>query len=114
EADNRAREQVPSLSLFQAMRTYCGGTLSCFELLPITDKIDLPAEARNHAVVKQMAEVAGKVISFCNDLFSLEKERRHGDVHNLVLVIRHDDETSWREAFEEAIQIHNALVREFS
>ncbi|UQA59810.1 terpene synthase family protein [Polyangium aurulentum] len=114
EAGNRQRELVPSLSLFQAMRTYCGGSLTCFELLPITDGIDLPVDARNHTVVRQMAEVAGKVISYCNDLFSLEKERRHGDVHNLVLVIRHADQTSWHEALQKAIEIHNALVNEFS
>jgi len=114
EADNRERALVPSPSLFQAMRTHCGGSLTCFELLPITDGIDLPVDARNHAVVRQMAELAGKVISYCNDLFSLEKERRQGDVHNLVLVLRHADQTSWQEALQKAIEIHNALVNEFS
>ncbi len=56
---------------------------------------------------------SNNVICWANDLFSLEKEAESGDVHNLVLILRHERKGSLQEAVSDAVAMHNSQVEEF-
>ncbi len=56
---------------------------------------------------------SNNVVCWANDLFSLEKEAKRGDVHNIVLVLQHERGLSLRSAVAEVVAMHNAQVREF-
>ena len=113
EAHNRSRNIVPRLSDYCAMRPLTGAVYSCFELLDITDGIRLPPEVRAHPDLKLLERSANSIICWCNDVLSVEKEMRHGDVHNLVLAIQHELNCALPEAIDRAVKIHNTEVHAF-
>jgi 5-epi-alpha-selinene synthase len=57
--------------------------------------------------------MANNLISWCNDLVSLEKEMRVGDVHNLVVVLQHHHQISLQQAIHMAIEQHNAEMKAY-
>lgn len=113
EAKNRLLGVIPSASDYQAMRAHTGAVFSCFELFRITDDIKLPVEVRQHPDVQRLALLANCVICWSNDIFSVNKESKHGDVHNLVIVLQNEHRLSNDEAVREAVRVHNGTVRAF-
>ncbi|WP_437528415.1 terpene synthase [Sorangium sp. So ce726] len=113
EAENRLRGVIPSVSDYQAMRAHTGAVFACFELTQITDGIRLPAGVRQHMGVQRLALLANCVICWCNDILSVNKESRQGDVHNLVIVLKNEHRLSDEEAVREAVRVHNGTVRAF-
>ncbi|WP_437899474.1 terpene synthase family protein [Sorangium sp. So ce124] len=113
EARNRQHGVIPSVSDYQAMRMHSGAVFACFELIQLTDRITLPAEVRQHAGVQRLMLLANSVICWCNDIFSVNKESGHRDVHNLVIVLQHERRLSNDEAVREAVAVHDQAVRAF-
>jgi hypothetical protein len=52
-------------------------------------------------------------VAWFNDIVSLEKELRVGDVHNLVIVLRQEYHLSVQEAVAQAARLFNARMREY-
>ncbi|WP_437573280.1 terpene synthase family protein [Sorangium sp. So ce887] len=113
EAKNRLLGVIPSVSDYQAMRAHTGAVFACFELTQITDGIRLPVEVRQHVGVQRLALLANCAICWCNDILSVNKESRQGDVHNLVIVLQNERRLSNDEAVREAVRVHNETVRAF-
>ncbi|XXX72506.1 terpene synthase [Sorangium sp. So ce134] len=113
EAKNRLLGVVPTVSDYQAMRAHTGAVFACFELTQITDGIRLPAHVRQELGVRRLALLANCVICWCNDILSVNKESRQGDVHNLVIVLQNERRLSNDEAVREAVRVHNETVRAF-
>jgi hypothetical protein len=53
------------------------------------------------------------IVCWSNDIISLEKERQSGDMHNLVIAVRHERHCSWQEAVDCVAEMHNAEVQKF-
>ncbi|MFO0574720.1 MAG: hypothetical protein U1A78_12045 [Polyangia bacterium] len=113
EANNRLLGITPSLGTYQIKRAHTGAVFACFELLSITDGIDLPPAVRDSAVVQGLTLLANCVICWCNDILSVNKEHKHGDVHNLVIVLQHERQLSNEAAMRETVQVHNDTVQAF-
>lgn len=110
ECENRRLSLVPSPATYLAMRPFTGAVYACFDLFAVTDALHLPAAVHDHPVVQALRLRANNVIGTCNDILSVEKELSHGDVHNLVLAIRHDQRCSLQEAIQRAAAWHDAEV----
>lgn len=110
EAQNRAMSIVPAPSLYCKMRLDTSAVYTCFELIDITEDIDLPKAVRDHSTIQALGRLANNITSWCNDIVSLPKELQHGDVHNLVIVLQHHHQMSLTQALGLAAAMHNAEV----
>lgn len=113
EAQNRTLGVVPELSAYLRMRPLTNGLDTDTELIEAVEEVRLPPEVRDHPVVNRLADASNNAVCWANDIISLQKEVESGDVHNLVLVLQHSDESTLQEATESAAGMHDGEVREF-
>jgi hypothetical protein len=66
-----------------------------------------------HPDVQRLTSMTNNVISWANDIVSLEKELRQGDVHNLALILSHERKLSLQAAVDQVGALHDAEVYAF-
>ena len=113
EAVNRARGNVPKLSHYVQTRLLTSGLPIDTMLLEVADGVALPEAVRDHAALRHITLLSDNAICWANDIFSLRKELEQGDVHNLVLALRHAHKLTLQEAVERAAWMHDEEVRRF-
>jgi germacradienol/geosmin synthase len=74
---------------------------------------EVPAQAMEHPVMERMRDLAADTIGFMNDIHSFEREKRRGDGHNLIAVLRRERGCSWQEATDEAYRMTIACLDEY-
>jgi 5-epi-alpha-selinene synthase len=95
------------------MRPYTGAVYNYLLLIESVGRLELPASVHTHSTVQQLAQMTNNIICWANDLMSLEKELRHGDVHNLVFVLHREQQRSLSEAISIVVAMHDAEVQRF-
>jgi len=110
EAENRAKGVAPDVANYMEMRALTSAVTTIFNLILIALKIDLPSEVINHTDVQRLAIIANNIICCVNDIFSLEKEMKCGDVHNIVLALKQEHLCNLEGAIQYAIELHNQQV----
>jgi 5-epi-alpha-selinene synthase len=113
EANNRAHGWVPDETAYATFRPAAGAVPSFFALIEPLDRIALAPHVRDHEAVQALAKLAGEIICFTNDVLSYEKERAHGDFHNLVIVYEQHRKLLPGAAALQAIATINSATREF-
>jgi 5-epi-alpha-selinene synthase len=113
EAMNNAQGIMADLATYIEMRTFSIATYTCFSLIQITDGIALPLEVIEHPVLKLLELAANTISIYANDIISVAKEMREGNLHNLVLLLQHSYQISLQEAINRATELHDAEVRNF-
>lgn len=88
ELENRAYGYSPTENEYIIIRRDTSGFRPCALLIEMALGDSLPPLAREHPVIRRMQDITNDVLSWTNDLFSLEKEAKRKDMHNLVLVLR--------------------------
>jgi 5-epi-alpha-selinene synthase len=113
EANNRAKKLIPDVDTYIEKRLDTGAAYTVFKLLEFTQKIFLPETVQEHFAVKELAKIANNVICWSNDIFSLPREMKQGDAHNLVLAIKHQHQLTLDQAIREAVKMHNSEAKRF-
>jgi 5-epi-alpha-selinene synthase len=113
EASNRARGVVPDLDTYVHMRDLTGAVRTCFDIYELVDGGPLPVEVRSAPAVREILTIGNRMICWSNDIFSVDKERAHGDFHNLVLILERSG-SSPDEAMGLAAEMHDRLVDELA
>lgn len=113
EATNRSQGRIPDVASYCAMRLFTSAVYPCLLLIELTEGLRLPAEVCNHPDLQRLAMMTNNVISWSNDIVSLEKELRQGDVHNLALILSHARKLSLQAAVNHVGALHNAEVDAF-
>jgi hypothetical protein len=113
EAENRARGVTPDPESYVAWRHASSGFATHMDLADFTEGIELPPETQEHPLIVQLTEAANKVISWTNDLYSLDKEIRQQDKHNLVLVLEHAAHVPRQEAIDRVVHMIDGEVARF-
>jgi Terpene synthase family 2, C-terminal metal binding len=113
EATNRNRGQIPDAASYCAMRLFTSAVYPCILLIELTEGLCLPAEVYDHPDVQRLAQMTNNVISWANDIVSLDKELRQGDVHNLALILSHEQKLSLQAAVDRVGALHDAEVHAF-
>jgi 5-epi-alpha-selinene synthase len=113
EASNRAEHVTPDATSYTAQRPYTGGLFAYVELLTATAGIQLPRHVSGHPVVQHLTRLANTLICWTNDILSYERERMQGDVHNLVLILQHEQRLTVSQAVARVTERHNAEMQEF-
>jgi len=65
------------------------------------------------SVIHALRTAANDVICWTNDVASVDKEAAHGELNNLVAVLRQESEAGWEEAEVLATRMVSARTREF-
>jgi Terpene synthase family 2, C-terminal metal binding len=113
EATNRRRGHIPDAASYCAMRLFTSTMYCCILLFELTEELRLPPEVYDHPDVQRLATMTNNIVSWDNDIFSVGKERRHGDVHNLVLIVAHEQQLSLQAAVDRVSMLHDAEVHAF-
>jgi len=113
EANNRAHGQVPDETAYLTFRPAAGAVPSFFSLIEPLERIALSSAVRAHSGVQHLARLTGNIICWINDVLSYEKERSHGDFHNLVMVYEHHRRMPPSVAAPQAIALINSAIAEF-
>lgn len=113
ECSNRARQTPPGLDEYLAMRPFTSAVFPCFDLFGIADELCLPIPVHDHPTTQELRFRANNVVSYCNDIFSFEKERKDRDVHNLVILLGIEHGCSLQEAVDYAGEMHNRELASF-
>jgi terpene synthase-like protein len=113
EATNRRQGLIPDAAAYRAMRPYTSAVFPCLMLIELTERLGLPTAMYEHPDLQRLALMTNNVISWANDIVSFEKEQRQGDVHNLVLVLAHEQRLSLQAAVEQVAALHDNEIRDF-
>jgi 5-epi-alpha-selinene synthase len=113
EAANRERGIWPGSETYITMRPYTGAVYTAIDLIDLTEGNMLPLVVRTHPYYKRLMLIASNVICWCNDLFSLPKERDHYDVHNLALILQHQDDIPLQAAVDRVAELIRNEVKRF-
>lgn len=111
---NRAREHMPSVDEYLAMRlASCGGPPT-IALLEIANGMEVPAAEMDSPQVRALTEMTWLIAGLDNDLHSYRKERRqrHTD-QNIITVLMHHEPTSIEPALTSAIAIRDRIMTLF-
>lgn len=113
EARNRAQGSIPSLDEYVIWRRQTSALYIFFDLIELADDVTLPEAVLNHEALRELKKMANDGVAWFNDIVSLEKEIRTGDIHNLVIVLQHEDNLDLQTAIDRAAAIFNARMRAY-
>lgn len=113
--DYNYREKVryPTLEEYLAIRQNIVAVYPCTNMAEIVADFILPPEVEELASIRRINELTALLMAFCNDFFSVDRERRDHEAMNLILVIENERGCSFRDACNEAVGIHDGFVAEF-
>jgi len=111
EAENRANKRVPPLAEYMEFRRHTSALYVFFSLIELVEQVTLTPEILEYVHALEVRADDG--VSWVNDMLSLNKEVRAGDVHNLVIVLQHEYGLSPQGAMDHAARLYNARMREY-
>ncbi|HEY7124891.1 MAG TPA: terpene synthase family protein [Ktedonobacterales bacterium] len=107
EAQNRVSRRIPSLVEYIEYRRKTGGWRTLVLIVDLALGRTLPQGTYSNPVLQQLLDTANNAICWANDLFSFEKERARGDVHNLITVTQAEHQCPLETAVQLIIGWHN-------
>jgi hypothetical protein len=114
EAENAKHQKHPSVFQYMQMRPFFSGANLGTDMLEVAAQTYLPIFVLQNEQFQKLVDLARRAVCWANDLFSLSKELAHGDDHNLVVVIEHEQQISLEEAIAETAAIHNREIALFN
>jgi epi-isozizaene synthase len=108
--EHRLRDEgsSPTLDQYIPLRRVTGSVIPCFDLIEICSQARLTDEAYHAPAFQEVATAAVDIVSWTNDLYSLDKEIACGNVCNLVLVLQRERGLDR----DEAASLARALINE--
>jgi 5-epi-alpha-selinene synthase len=113
EATNRTLGITPDIDSYVRMRPVTGGLNIDTQFIEIAEHAYPSPEIWRNDSFRRMVLASNNAVCWANDIFSLEKEIRRNDVHNLVLILQQEEDLTLPAAVDGAIEMHNAEVRVF-
>ncbi|WP_437316626.1 terpene synthase family protein [Sorangium sp. So ce385] len=113
EANNRMQRRVPGIDEYIRMRRYSGAVYPYCDLLELLLEQPLPLEVVEHPTLQGVREICNDILCWTNDYFSLEKELKSGEVHNLIVVLREIGGLTLQGAVAELKRMHDERIAEY-
>lgn len=113
EAHNRSAQRTPPLQEYISLRPFAGAVWMYLDLVELVMGRRLPFVLRHHREVRRLRTCVSNVVSWHNDLYSLPKEQRAGDPHNLVLVLQQEEGHGLAEATARVVARSNEAIQRF-
>ncbi|HEX2729967.1 MAG TPA: hypothetical protein VHM70_00120, partial [Polyangiaceae bacterium] len=112
EVSNRVHDTPPTLDEYIVMRRKTVGMRTEYSLFELTHKVHDPYLFED-PLLDELMDVSSNLIAWANDIFSVEKEFRHGDPHNLVLLLQSECGHDRGSAIAVASEMHNGEMDRF-
>lgn len=110
----RARTgSAPSLAAYIDLRRNSGAVETCVDLIERQKGADLVSTSDTAATVRALRTATNDIVCWTNDIASVGKEVSHGELNNLVAVLRQETELGWDKARVLAARMTSARVRDF-
>ncbi len=113
EARNREIKLWPDSATYIRMRPYTGAMYIVLDFIDLTEGETLPLVVRGHPCYQRLMLITSNVVLWCNDLFSLPKERAHQDMHNLALILQHQEDIPLQAAVDWVARLIEREVKRF-
>ncbi|MBQ1037073.1 terpene synthase [Micromonospora sp. C81] len=103
EAENKTRGHVPAVSEYVALRRATSAAYVSYTMIEFVTGHALPDSVYHHPALRALAATGNDLLSWFNDLVSLEKDRVTSGGHNLVLAIAREQRLPDERAVEAAV-----------
>ncbi|MGW0214775.1 terpene synthase family protein [Micromonospora chokoriensis] len=113
EAVNKETGRRPGVGEYVRLRRATSAAEVSYTLVEFAGGRPLPDPVYHHPLLRQIAEVGNDLLSWYNDLASVEKDRATAGGHNLVLAIETDLAAPSAEAVALAVERWRASMRRF-
>lgn len=113
EAGNRQRGIVPGEDDYIENRRHTGAIYVCMDLIDVVARLDVPVDLYRSEEFSDTLDAACNVVCWTNDIYSLEKERSLGEVHNLVYVVQHHRALDGARAMAHVCEATSAETRRY-
>ncbi|SIN73470.1 hypothetical protein SAMN04488055_1026 [Chitinophaga niabensis] len=107
EAANANSETPPTVKQYMRMRPYFSGANLGTDINELATATSLPVYVLQDQDFVRIVDLCRRVVCWANDIFSLAKEIAHGDNHNLVMVLKYNEDLTMEKALNEAARIHD-------
>jgi len=114
EVANRARGRVPPVHEFVPNRRHAGAIWPSLDLLEYAADAPLPDALRSHPLLLEARTACADVVCWSDDLMTVDKERAHDDVHNLVIVLEHQTGCDERTALDNVTERIASRIADFN
>ncbi|MGB3437503.1 MAG: terpene synthase family protein [Actinophytocola sp.] len=113
ESANRQANRTPTVTEFPAARRDAGAIWPSLDLLEYAIGETLPDCLYLSEPFQELVTAAADVVCWTDDIFTVEKERAHGDVHNYVLILERYESMSPEQATHRLEDMIAKRVAEF-
>jgi len=113
EATNRAARDVPDRERFMELRRRSGYVYMMVDLIERCYGFELSQRAYELPPISRMLDITADFVDTVNDVHSVEKEERWGDVNNLVMVVERELGCSRAESIAEIVALTGSWCRKF-
>ncbi|MFC6018761.1 terpene synthase [Plantactinospora solaniradicis] len=91
EATNKATGRLPSVAEYIALRRATSAAYISYALIEFATGLPVPDAIYHHPAVREVAATANDLLSWFNDLLSLDRDAATSGGHNLVLAVARED-----------------------
>jgi hypothetical protein len=113
EYDNMMNRRTPNVAEVIMMRPAGSGANIGTDLVEMVEDAYLPDAIYQNEIIQKLVYEARIIICWANDLFSLQKEIKSGDMCSLVFALMHEQNMRLEEAIQETARRHDEEVKQF-
>ncbi|MFG1886782.1 terpene synthase [Micromonospora sp. NPDC049051] len=113
EAENKTRGHAPGVAEYVTLRRATSAAYVSYTMIEFVTGHALPDAVYHHPALGALAATGNDLLSWFNDLVSLETDRATSGGHNLVLAIAREQRLPEERAVEVATARWRATMREF-
>ncbi|RWS23300.1 hypothetical protein B4U80_13410 [Leptotrombidium deliense] len=106
-------KRIPTLAEYMEYRHYTVGMDFCLNLIEISRNIFIPDSVLANTTLQRLNYLTGNICAFVNDIYSFEKEKRDGQIFNLVIIMKHEYNLGDQEAINKATDLVNDEIKKF-
>ncbi|MCC5637521.1 terpene synthase [Nostoc sp. CHAB 5844] len=110
EANMSTQKIIPDVETYMSTRRSTIGVETSLALTEFCDKLNISDFLRNNEILQKIKLMTTNIICWSNDIFSFPKEFAIGHVHNLVLVLHHQQKIPLMSAVNLAVEMHDKEV----
>jgi hypothetical protein len=98
-------QEAPPMTVYVEFRRSTGAVETCLDLIERQPRTRVPQEIAASPEMANLRTAANDIICWTNDVLSLSKEIDHGELNNLVAVVRASTGMRWEAALDVAVEM---------
>lgn len=113
EATNKASGRLPSVAEYIRLRRATSAAYVSYALIEFATGRPIPDAVYHHPAVREVAATANDLLSWFNDLLTLDRDAATSGGHNLVLAVAREEEVSIDSAIRAVVLRWQQSMRRF-